>query len=269
MRLSWKRFGIGATAFAILGLSACVPTPMPTCAAMPTAPEGPEAPNPKKTDKPNADTDLPKLIEAHNRERTKRDLSPLKVNTKLEAAAKVHALDMAGHETMSHEGSDGSSPEQRIERQKYPAQRSGENVAAGQETVDRVMTSWMNSKHHRANILGDFNEIGAAVAEDAEGRPYWCVVFGKPYPQADPANAAKNLVAAINKVRAEEDKPPLSSNPKLQQAAQATAREMARSGKLDSGNGDAAVQAGQGIRLRLSPDRFGVRVRSADGRGGR
>ncbi|MNH43142.1 Cysteine-rich secretory protein family protein [compost metagenome] len=38
---------------------------------------------------------------------------------------------------------------------------AGENIASGQRTPQEVMTAWMNSAGHRANILnGNFTKIG-------------------------------------------------------------------------------------------------------------
>src|SRR5689334_15742938 len=54
------------------------------------------------------DPDMVELVAAHNRERAKEKLAPLTANAQLTAAARIHARDMAEHEMMSHEGSDGS-----------------------------------------------------------------------------------------------------------------------------------------------------------------
>jgi len=56
---------------------------------------------------------------------------------------------------------------------------AGENVAAGQQTADAVMTDWMNSPGHYANIVDkDYKDVGFGVAADRHGVLYWCVVFG-------------------------------------------------------------------------------------------
>ena len=66
----------------------------------------------------------------------------------------------------------------------YVYVRVGENIAEGQKTVDQAMDSWMNSPGHRANILADFSEMGAARTEDDDGNNYWCVDFGTPMPRS-------------------------------------------------------------------------------------
>lgn len=178
------------------------------------------------------------LIEAHNRERAKADLPPLKANALLETAARGHAKDMAEHETMTHDGSDESTPAQRVARAKYHYQRVGENVAAGQRTVAEVMDSWMNSPPHKKNILGDFAEAGAARAADDNGTWYWCVDYGSAFPKLDPEQAGKGLIDALNKARAAARQPALTLDPKLAEVARRHARDMAAAAKLTSKDSD-------------------------------
>src|SRR4029077_3135182 len=78
-------------------------------------------------------------------------------------------------------------------------------------------------------------EVGVARESAGDGPPYWCVDFGLPRPQLDPASASAGVVEAVNRERAKADKPPLKANPKLQQAAQKLAEEMAERGALAQG----------------------------------
>jgi uncharacterized protein YkwD len=120
------------------------------------------------------------VIKAHNRLRAEAKLPPLTKSARLTAAALRHAKDMAAHEKMAHKGSDGSSPLERIKDQAYPYRRAGENVAAGRFTTERLMMGWMDSPHHKKNILGSFSQIGVACATGESGKRYWCVTFGLP-----------------------------------------------------------------------------------------
>ena len=54
----------------------------------------------------------------------------------------------------------------------------GENVAAG-PSIAEVHVGLLNSPHHRANILGDFTHVGAAVVHTSDGYFYVAEVFGK------------------------------------------------------------------------------------------
>jgi uncharacterized protein YkwD len=87
---------------------------------------------------------------------------------------------MAAHEKMAHKGSDGSSPIVRIKAEGYPYRRAGENIATGRYDTERLMKGWVDSPHHKKNILGSFSQIGVACATGESGKRYWCVTFGLP-----------------------------------------------------------------------------------------
>ncbi len=56
-----------------------------------------------------------------------------------------------------------------------------ENAAMGYRTAEHVMSGWMNSSGHRANILrSSVTEIGLGLAYSAGGVPYWTQVFAAP-----------------------------------------------------------------------------------------
>ncbi len=183
--------------------------------------------------KPAKKIDMPRLIELHNKERAAAKLPPLKANAKLEAAAKAHAKDMADHDKMTHEGADGSTPAQRVERAGYHFQNAGENVAEGQESDEEVMTAWMDSPPHKENILKpEFTEIGAACYVTKKGVSFWCVDFGRSWPKIDPEKSAEAMLDALNAARAEAKKPKLKVNSILREAAERHAKAMAEAGKF-------------------------------------
>jgi uncharacterized protein YkwD len=175
--------------------------------------------------------DIAALVDAHNRERALMKLGPVKANAKLNEAALAHARDMAEHEKMTHDGSDGSTPAQRVERQGYHFRSTGENVAYGQERVDEVMRTWMDSPPHKEHILGEFTEIGGACVKSEDGTPYWCVDFGLPYATLDPAKAAAEVVAGLNEARKKAGKAPFKVHPKLASAARHHVRDIAHRDK--------------------------------------
>ena len=121
-----------------------------------------------------------RIVEAHNTIRTEAKLKKLTLSRKLTAAAQAHAEDMAARRKMTHTGGDGSSSSERVKARGYRYFRTGENVAAGYFSVDRVMKGWMDSPPHKRNILGGFSEIGVGCAVDEDGKRYWCVTFGLP-----------------------------------------------------------------------------------------
>jgi len=107
----------------------------------------------------------------------------LRLNATLAAAAREHSTDMARHSYMDHSGRDGSTPAQRVTAQGYAWRVVGENVAAGAGDATEVMSGWLDSPGHCANIMSaDFTEMGVAFAinpKDDYG-VYWTQVFARP-----------------------------------------------------------------------------------------
>ncbi|MGV9941076.1 CAP domain-containing protein [Streptomyces sp. NPDC003401] len=123
-----------------------------------------------------ASTAVTRVVALVNSERAKAGCSPVTLNTKLSQAAQAHSADMASHTTMSHTGSDGSDPGQRITRAGYLWSTYGENVAYGYSTPEQVMAGWMASAGHKRNILDcGFKEIGVGLAQPGN---YWTQDFG-------------------------------------------------------------------------------------------
>ena len=142
------------------------PAPKPTATAS----------SPAATGGASASGAVAEVVELVNAERAKVGCSPVKVNTTLTKAAQDHSEDMAASGSMSHTGSDGSSPGDRITRAGYGWSTYGENVAYGYSTPEQVMTGWMNSPGHKENILNcAFKEIGVGLAQPGS---YWTQDFG-------------------------------------------------------------------------------------------
>ncbi|CAH0482432.1 unnamed protein product [Peronospora belbahrii] len=120
------------------------------------------------------------MLMAVNKQRATKGLSPLCLNKKLHDAAMGHSLDMAAHDYMDHEGSDGSRLSQRITQAGYDWEAVAENVAAGQVDVDEVMEGWIKSPGHLENIMGDYTMFGSAYAFNKDGtyQHYWTQNFG-------------------------------------------------------------------------------------------
>jgi uncharacterized protein YkwD len=100
------------------------------------------------------------------------------------AAAQKHSDDMADNNFFSHTGSDGTNVADRLTNAGYSWRTAGENIAAGQTSVEAVMTDLLESPGHCLNIMNNrFEEMGAALAEnpDAEYRRYWTQNFARPH----------------------------------------------------------------------------------------
>ena len=104
-------------------------------------------------------------------------------NCTLEAVADEHSRDMGDHNLYSHTGFDGLSVGDRVTNAGYDWSAVGENIAAGQPTIDAVMKVWLDSPGHCANIMSPpYTEIGAAsYAVSGSDYPiYWTQVFTRP-----------------------------------------------------------------------------------------
>ena len=139
-----------------------------------------DPPTPAEDQAAKGAREVAKVVEEHNTIRKEEGLPPLTVDSKLDKAARRHAADMAAKEEMSHKGSDGSSPFDRIEAAGYDSRQAAENVAAGEFGDKTPMDLWMDSAGHKKNILGDYKQIGVARATGKDGKAYWCVTFGTP-----------------------------------------------------------------------------------------
>lgn len=112
-----------------------------------------------------------------NNERAKYGLPPLAIDDSLRRAAQEHSDDQAAMNTMSHAGSDGTRPGQRVERCGYEWQSVAENVAYGFDDEQSCMHQWMQSPGHRENILGSYTHFGSAVAYSGSDVPYYTQNF--------------------------------------------------------------------------------------------
>lgn len=113
-----------------------------------------------------------------NQERAKAGLAPLTMNQGAINAANVRAKEIVS--SFSHTRPNGQSPFTALNEAGVSYRASGENIACGQDTPSEVMTGWMNSSGHRANILNsNFTQVGIACFEDPNSTYgyYWVQLF--------------------------------------------------------------------------------------------
>jgi uncharacterized protein YkwD len=118
------------------------------------------------------------LINAYRKE---KGLKPVKLNAALTEAAKAHSRDLAKWDRISHYGSDGSNPWDRVKRAGYNAKVAAENVGTGQASLDEVIKGWQASPGHNKNLLlADVQEMGIALVQDqrTEFKTFWTLVVG-------------------------------------------------------------------------------------------
>ena len=108
---------------------------------------------------------------------------PVEWDAKLASTALAHSRDMANRNYFAHAGRDGSTVGDRAAREGYEWTRIGENIAAGQGSIERAVSSWLTSPSHCVNIMQpDFTQMGAAyfVNPASDTGIYWTQVFGTP-----------------------------------------------------------------------------------------
>ncbi len=136
-------------------------------------------------DEANAYLTVSGTITFTNQEREANGLLPLNENPKLNQAAQLKVQDMFNQQYFEHVSPDGRGPSDLADDVKYEYILVGENLALGNFKDDQTLvTAWMNSPGHRANILNKrYQEIGVAVGKGMfEGREVWLAVqeFGTP-----------------------------------------------------------------------------------------
>lgn len=134
--------------------------------------------NPGTSTNPGTGTDnsyVNQVLQLVNQERASRGLQPLTLDAKASAAAQVRATECA--RSFSHTRPDGRSCFTALKDGGVSYRRAGENIAYGQRTPSAVMTDWMNSSGHRANILNsNYTSIGIGYTV-INGTPYWAQFF--------------------------------------------------------------------------------------------
>lgn len=119
------------------------------------------------------------IIDATNDARIAAGLSPFLMNQKLAASAKIKTEDMIQKGYFEHVSPTGVSVSDLGVQVGYNYIIMGENLALGNfSSVDDIVTAWMNSPGHRANILNtSYMEIGVYAAEGTyKGRKVWFAV---------------------------------------------------------------------------------------------
>ncbi|HEX5610371.1 MAG TPA: CAP domain-containing protein [Solirubrobacterales bacterium] len=114
-------------------------------------------------------------------------LAPLRDNAQLDGSAEAKASDLLRCDSFSHFAC-GREFTYWIEQSGYLGEgcwRAGENLAWGAgefATVRSLFEAWLDSPGHRANILGEYTEMGLALEqgnlEGHRGAHVWAAHFG-------------------------------------------------------------------------------------------
>ena len=119
-----------------------------------------------------------RVVKLTNDNRVNNGCAAARTEAKLTTAARAHSVDMATRNYFSHTSKDGSTFLVRSKRAGYTT-AIGENIAWGYRTPEQVVTAWMKSPGHKANILNcKAKSVGVGLAKKADGTPYWTQMFG-------------------------------------------------------------------------------------------
>jgi uncharacterized protein YkwD len=121
------------------------------------------------------------MLRQVNALRAEAGIAPLQPCPSLRRAAQAYATVMASTGTFGHMGPDGTAPWDRMRVQGFRWVAAGENIAAGQRSVDEVMRAWKASPEHQANLLDPrMHQVGFGFATASHGgSTYWVQDFGQ------------------------------------------------------------------------------------------
>ncbi|GLF82745.1 CAP domain-containing protein [Bacillus safensis] len=115
------------------------------------------------------------VVELTNKERAKQGLKALSVDSKLSKSARAKSQDMKDKNYFSHTSPTYGSPFDQMKQFGITYKSAGENIAQGQRSPQEVVTAWMNSEGHRANILNkSYTHIGVGYVKSGN---YWTQQF--------------------------------------------------------------------------------------------
>jgi hypothetical protein len=124
---------------------------------------------------------LHEMAVAVNRVRVVNGLPPLKLNLDLCRAAQQMCDEILLTGNFGHVDSRGLRADARAQEVGYAFEWLGENLAAGQPTLERALQAWLNSPSHRENLLNPaYREMGLGYTR-LEGSRYgtcWAQLFG-------------------------------------------------------------------------------------------
>lgn len=116
------------------------------------------------------------MLQLINANRSEAGTGGLSLDGRLCRAAQIRAKEMADNQYLAHSRPDGSdifSVYGEVGFEFHGYYHYGENIAFGHRSVEEVMTGWMHSPGHRANILQqEYHLVGVGRYEK-----YWVQLF--------------------------------------------------------------------------------------------
>ena len=133
------------------------------------------------------------LLSGTNAFRAQNGLGPLALNSQLNNSAQNKAQHMVDFNYWAHNAPDGTTPWYFFDQAGYNYSRAGENLAYGFNTSQDAINGWIGSAGHRANMLGEYADVGFGFVDgpNYQGGPNTVVVahYGTTAAPAPPAPA--------------------------------------------------------------------------------
>ena len=108
-----------------------------------------------------------------NQARTENGLAPLTIDANLSVKARIKASDMKVNQYFDHTSPTYGSPFTMMNNLGIDYRSAGENIARGYRSAQAVVSAWMNSPSHRANILSSrYTTMGIGYVDG-----YWTQWF--------------------------------------------------------------------------------------------
>ena len=150
------------------------PSETPDTPAQPDIPETPEQPGDPGS-VPGVLAYEQEVVRLVNAERASYGLPALSIRADLCQYARVKSQDMHDSGYFSHTSPNYGSPFDMMKSFGITYSHAGENIAMGYSTPEAVVSAWMNSEGHRANILNaNYTRLGVGFV--AAGN-YWTQWF--------------------------------------------------------------------------------------------
>lgn len=128
------------------------------------------------------------LLSATNSYRIQNGLAPLSSNSMLNTSAQNKAQHMIDNDYWAHVAPDGTQPWYFFTQAGYNYAAAGENLAYGFDTSQSTVDAWMASPSHRANLLGNYIDVGFGIANGSnyQGGQNTVIVAHYGTPQSPP-----------------------------------------------------------------------------------
>lgn len=150
------------------------PSETPDTPAQPDIPETPEQPDDPGS-VPGVLAYEQEVVRLVNAERASYGLPALSIRADLCQYARIKSQDMHDSGYFSHTSPNYGSPFDMMKSFDITYSHAGENIAMGYSTPEAVVSAWMNSEGHRANILSaSYTELGVGYVADGG---YWTQWF--------------------------------------------------------------------------------------------